>query len=185
MTENKKAIILEYQKARGIQRAERGNQRAATCERLGNGASAPAAYSGQVQREAGTRASFNGRYGASMMEEPYAGRLRGLLRFSDLESAEKSIRELDDAYRDYRAGSDRAGTAWVRQLAVKGKLRAASLAANPRVCPEKRREKSEIAQWFRVWLEVPDLFFDWLELRKQSEEYQEIFQTRNGPREQE
>jgi len=53
--------------------------------------------------------------------------------------------------------------------------RAASLGASPRVSPEKRREKQEIAAWFRVWLETPDLFFDWLELRKHSEEFQRMF----------
>jgi len=49
------------------------------------------------------------------------------------------------------------------------------VANNPRISPEKRREKTEIARWFQVWLEVSDLFFDWLELRKQSEEFQRLF----------
>ena len=63
---------------------------------------------------------------------------------------------------------------------LKGKQRAASLGASPRVSPEKRREKQEIAAWFRVWLETPDLFFDWLELRKQSEEFQDAFGESRG-----
>jgi hypothetical protein len=49
------------------------------------------------------------------------------------------------------------------------------VASNPRVSPEKRREKQEIGRWFRVWLEVSDLFFDWLELRKRSEDFQKLF----------
>jgi hypothetical protein len=62
----------------------------------------------------------------------------------------------------------------VRSLLQKGKLRAGSLAANPRVSPAKRAEKREIATWFRIWLETPDLFFDWLELRKASEEFRRM-----------
>ena len=57
----------------------------------------------------------------------------------------------------------------------KGKLRARSLAANPRVNAPKRQEKQEIARWFQVWLETPDLFAAWLELRKSSEEFRSIF----------
>jgi hypothetical protein len=49
------------------------------------------------------------------------------------------------------------------------------LAANVRLGPEKRLEKQEIAQWFKVWLEVPDLFFDWLEMRQASREFQRRF----------
>jgi hypothetical protein len=43
------------------------------------------------------------------------------------------------------------------------------------VGPDKRAEKAEIATWFRIWLETPDLFFDWLELRKASEEFRGLF----------
>jgi Ni/Co efflux regulator RcnB len=49
------------------------------------------------------------------------------------------------------------------------------IAGNQRVAPEKRREKEEIRQWFRVWLETPDSFFDWLELRKASPEFVQKF----------
>jgi len=95
-----------------------------------------------------------------------------MLQFHDLESAEEAIRKLDVAYREYLSASDRRGAALVRSLVIKGKQRAASLARNPRVSARKRREKEEIASWFRVWLEAPDLFFDWLELRQQSDEFQ-------------
>jgi hypothetical protein len=59
-------------------------------------------------------------------------------------------------------------------------LRAGSLAANPRVSPEKRAEKREIATWFGIWLETPELFFDWLELRKASEEFRRLFGEMNA-----
>jgi len=43
------------------------------------------------------------------------------------------------------------------------------------VAAEKRAEKAEIRQWFRVWLETPEAFFDWLELRKRAPEFVEKF----------
>ena len=35
----------------------------------------------------------------------------------------------------------------------------------------KRAQKEEIAHWFAIWLETPDAFFDWLEVRKASPEF--------------
>ena len=45
------------------------------------------------------------------------------------------------------------------------------IARNRKVEAQKRAEKEEIGGWFRVWLETPDAFFDWLEVRKQSPDY--------------
>ena len=85
-------------------------------------------------RAAGTRvktdASSEGRYVDTFLEEPYATRLSGLLQFGDFETAEKSLRNLDAAHREYLAASDNSGVRLVRTLALKGKLRAQSLAAN-------------------------------------------------------
>jgi hypothetical protein len=50
------------------------------------------------------------------------------------------------------------------------------------VSPDKRAEKQEIATWFRIWLETPDLFFDWLELRKASEEFRGLLREMNAKR---
>ncbi|MGH9342314.1 MAG: hypothetical protein ACRD19_00905 [Terriglobia bacterium] len=109
------------------------------------------------------------------LEEPYASRLKDLLHFHDLATAEASLLNLDAAYREYLAAHDRAGVPAVRSIVLEGKQLAGRLAGSPRVRESKRREKREIAAWFRVWLETPDLFFEWLELRKQSQEYQELF----------
>jgi transposase len=174
--ETKKQIILEYCRAKGLERIGLAEIRALENElraRLGSRTSA--SYIAGVLRAAGKNVEYQDRFADPPIEEPYASRLRGVLEFHDLASAEASLRKLDALYREYHGASDRAGMRWVRALLQKGKLRAASLAANPRVNPEKRAEKNEIATWFRIWLETPDLFFDWLELRKASEEFRRLF----------
>jgi hypothetical protein len=135
-------------------------------------------YIANVLREAGVRVDYEDRYVDPWMEEPYARRLKGVLQFGDLAAAEASLRHLDAIYREYLRAADHTGMRLVRSLAVKGKQRAASLAANLRVSPERRQAKQEIATWFRVWLETPDLFFEWLELRKQSEEFLRLYPPR-------
>ncbi len=49
------------------------------------------------------------------------------------------------------------------------------IARNQKVQAQKRAEKEEMASWFRIWLETPDAFFDWLDVRKQSPEFQNKF----------
>ena len=49
------------------------------------------------------------------------------------------------------------------------------IARNTKVEAEKREGKEEIAHWFAIWLETPDAFFDWLDLRKQSPDFQRRF----------
>jgi hypothetical protein len=177
-TLSKKQIILEYCRAKALDRIGPEEIRALENElraRLGSNLKTSASHIARVLREAGKNVEYYDRFTAPTMEEPYASRLRNLLQFHDFESAEASLRKLDEAYREYREASDRVGTGLVRSLLLKGKLRAGSLAANPRVSPDKRAEKREIATWFRIWLETPELFFDWLELRKASEEFRRLF----------
>ena len=177
MAKSKNQLILEYRDERGLENAGAQEIRLIQAElgRLDPGRRPSLSYIANVLREAGTRVEFDHRYVDPWMEEPYAARLKGLLQFRDLETAECALRKLDEAYREYQKASDRKGVNLVRSLALKGKQRAEGLAANPRVSLARRAEKREIAAWFRVWLESPDLFFDWLEVRKNSEEFQTTF----------
>jgi len=49
------------------------------------------------------------------------------------------------------------------------------ISRNRKVEEQKRKEKKEIAEWFRIWLEAPDTFFDWLEARKAAPEFHATF----------
>jgi hypothetical protein len=91
-----------------------------------------------------------------------------------------SLQKIDALYRQYREVSDRAGTSMARELVAKSEECARGMAANGRLGPDKRREKQEIALWLKVWLEVPDLFYDWLEMRQKSREFQRMFPLFNG-----
>ncbi len=180
----KKEIILEWARTARTRIAGAPEIRALQGElrqRLGPQTRTSPSYIANVLREAGIEVQYEDRYVDPALPSAYAERLAGILQFGDLAAAEAALRRLDEARRDYQRAGDRKGVELVRSLALKGKLRAQSLAANPRVRTEKRREKQEIADWFRVWLETPDLFADWLDLRKRSQEFQELFlQGPNG-----
>jgi hypothetical protein len=177
----KKQLILDCFRTHGWERVGREETAAVEAElrrTLGPAGKTSFSYIANVLRQAGARVDYEDRYVDPLMEEPYAVRLKGVLQFGHLAAAESSLRQLDAIYREYLQAADQVGTRLVRSLVVKGKQRAGSLAASPRVSPERRQQKQEIATWFRVWLETPDLFFDWLDLRKESEEFRRLFTPR-------
>jgi hypothetical protein len=174
----KKRILLDFFQTRERKRVEAADLRTAHDElrrHLGPGDKTSLGYIASILREAGYDVRYEDRYSDPVMPEPYATQLKGVLEFQDLASAEQSLLKLDKIFHDYSNVSDRVGVAMVRALVKKGKLRAQSIAANARVQARKRQEKLEIANWFRVWLETPDIFGDWLELRKSSEEFRQLF----------
>ena len=177
---SKKQILLDFFQGRGKRLLEVGDLQAARNELrcyLGPGDRTSIEYITSILREAGYVVHYRDRYSDPFIPEPYSNRLKGVLEFRDLASAEQSLLRFDAIYREYQSAADQAGVKWVRALVKKGKLRARSLAANPRVQAQKRQEKQEIASWFQVWLETPDLFADWLALRKSADEFRQLFPT--------
>jgi hypothetical protein len=94
-----------------------------------------------------------------------------LLHFTTFEQAEATLRRLDSLWREARAAGDHLRVARILEIAREGRRRCQMIAGNERVAPALRTEKQEMRDWFRVWLETPDAFFDWLELRKRSPDF--------------
>ena len=82
---------------------------------------------------------------------------------------------LDELLRKFRAGGEGTAAERVMEVARLGRRRAEMIARNPRVDARKREEKQEILQWFRIWLDTPEAFFDWLDVRKRSPDYEQRF----------
>ena len=108
------------------------------------------------------------------IEKPYCEDLNGILVFSDLIETENTIRNLEKLCRKYLKASDKKGVEYCRRIALLGRKRAELISRNKRVSLQKRLEKREIAEWFRIWLETPALFEDWLSLRKQTEDFKKL-----------
>jgi hypothetical protein len=108
-------------------------------------------------------------------EDQYEEEFEDLLHFKTLEDAEVSIMRLDELMRKFQAHGEHAAAERVLNVGRLGKRRAEMIARNHKVEPQKRAEKEEIANWFRIWLETPDVFFDWLDVRKQSPEFKAKF----------
>jgi hypothetical protein len=107
--------------------------------------------------------------------DPYEAMFRNVLRFSTFDEAAATIRRLDNLRRQFARTGDREGLRLVREAALKGKRRAQMIARNSSVGERKREEKAEIAEWFTVWLNQPELFADWLDLRRGSKDFRARF----------
>jgi hypothetical protein len=173
----KKALILEA--ARGFRKArftpaEIEQIRRQLIARLGADGKTSEDYIGSVLEEAGMRVAWS-----KESQEDVAGRydeeLSDLLHFSTLAEAEMCLVRLDEIFRKFQSEHQRGGEERVREVARLGRRRAEMIARNHKVDPKKRLEKEEVARWFGIWLETPDAFFDWLEVRKQSPEFQKAF----------
>jgi hypothetical protein len=107
--------------------------------------------------------------------DPYEAMFRNVLKFSDFTQAASSLKRLENLRKQFARKKDQDGLRRVQETALKGKQRAQMIAGNKTVDEKKRAEKAEIAHWFTVWLQQPEIFDDWLHLRRRSKDFQEQF----------
>jgi phosphoribulokinase len=107
--------------------------------------------------------------------EKYENAFARFLENDDLEQAEKSIGGIDELYRKFKQTGDRAGVRFAFEAARTARQNAVELSQLPHLPAARRREYAEIAEWFAVWLQTPDLFTNWVSLRKASAEFKKLF----------
>lgn len=171
----KKSLILETAREINVQKwtpAEIDQLRRRLLAEHGEAGKTGSDYIADVLKDAGHKVLLTLQQEA---EEMYEEEFEDLLHFKTLEDAEVSVMRLDELMRKFRAQGEHAAVERVLNVARLGKRRAEMIARNRKVEPQKREEKLEIANWFRIWLETPDAFFDWLDVRKHSPEFRAKF----------
>jgi hypothetical protein len=171
----KKEMILAIARELSVPRftpAEVEQIRRQLVARMGSAGKTSADYIAGVLETAGMRIVWSTK---ADTEGQYEEEFQDLLHFATLEDAEMCIMRLDELFRKFQEEGEQAAMARVLEVARMGRRRAEMIARNQKVEPEKRAEKEEIMQWFKVWLETPDAFFDWLEVRKSSPDFQKRF----------
>ena len=108
-------------------------------------------------------------------DRPYDAALNQLLKTTDLKSAAGSIRNTENLRKKLQRDGDREGLRLLRETVIAEKDRLIRIAGKPNVSPEKRRESTEMAEWLRLWLQAPEVFETWLELRRKSAEFRASF----------
>ncbi len=171
----KKGLILETARQLGLQKwttAEIDQLRRKLIADHGEAGKSSNEYIAEVLKSMGWKVQLSEREEA---EERFEEEFEDILHFKTLQDAEVSITRLDELLHRFQAHGEMAAVERVLEIARLGKRRAEMISHNRKVEPRKREEKKEIAEWFRIWLETPDAFFDWLEVRKSSPNFREIF----------
>jgi len=114
--------------------------------------------------------------------DPYEAMFRNVLKFSNFDEAAASLKRLDNLRLQFGRKKDKEGLRRVRETVLKGKQRAQMIARNPAVNERKRAEKEEIAEWFTVWLRQPEIFDDWLILRRRAGDFRARFDDADAVR---
>jgi len=93
--------------------------------------------------------------------QPYAG-----VRQHSFAELERDLREMLEIYTAAMRAGDRPRARYCRRQVIAAKDRARFVARNPKTPPERKAQKDEMAQWTLVWLENPEVFPAWVEIRK-------------------
>lgn len=114
-------------------------------------------------------------YLARASDRPYDAALRNVIDVSDLRTTRNSLRNLENLRRKYKADNDKNGLRHVKDIAITAKELAAETAARDNVTADERNLNAEIAQWFTIWLQTPEIFENWVELRQGTDGYKARF----------
>ena len=103
--------------------------------------------------------------------------VRGL-DFSSLTAAFQAIVIIEEKRLQLQLGDAATGATGLRELRdiVAAARKDSLLQARSKILNSSVRERlKEISEWLTVWLQSPELFSDWLDLRRRSPEYREKF----------
>jgi hypothetical protein len=92
-----------------------------------------------------------------------------------LKQAEVFIKKLERLRNKSERAGDKATWQRARKLAVNARQNAQSLARTGTLDQLTRAEQAEIAAWLAVWIQTPNLFNEWLDLRRRSPEFKRKF----------
>lgn len=108
-------------------------------------------------------------------EKPYEAALRELFDPSTLARALRSIRSAENLRKKFEKENDRDGKRLLREAAIEEKQQALARAASKRSSAQEKLAAREFAQWLTLWLQSPDLFENWIKLRRSSKEFKDQF----------
>jgi len=102
------------------------------------------------------------------------------LDFSNLSCAFTSAVKLEEKRIELQAGSEAEALQDLRD-SVTALSKDLSLRAHSKILDEEQKAQlKEVSHWLVVWLQSPELFSDWLDLRRRSPEFREKFGEGKG-----
>lgn len=102
------------------------------------------------------------------------------LNFCDLSSAFESVVKIEERRMQLKTDNEVKALEELRDI-VAAARRESVLRATSKILEEnERRQAKEISEWLRVWLQAPELFSDWLDLRRRSPDFRNKFASESS-----
>jgi hypothetical protein len=108
-------------------------------------------------------------------ERPYDAAFRNVFKLSDLRVAAGSIKKLEALRLKFAGEKDKEGLRLLRERSIEAKEGAIAESKSKKLSPGDRRVHAEIAEWLTHWLNTPEMFDQWLSLRKRSTDFKKHF----------
>ena len=108
-------------------------------------------------------------------DRPHDAALRNIVKLGDLASAEASIRNMESLRKKLAADGDKPGLRLLRQDAIEGRDHSLEIARGTKTSQQEKKVQAEIAEWVTLWLNTPEMFEQWLALRKRSPDFRTLF----------
>lgn len=109
------------------------------------------------------------------LDRPYEPAFRNILNINDFGEAARSLRRLENLRRKYLSDKDKEGLRLVREKGQTGRIEALDRANRSTSGEAERQRYAEIAEWITLWLQSPDMFETWIDLRLSSVDFRQKF----------
>ena len=100
---------------------------------------------------------------------------RERLDFSNLSAAFESVVKLEEKRLQLQVDNDATGLKELRDVVLAVRKDSLRQARSKILDVSAREQLKEISEWLAVWLQSPELFSDWLDLRRRSPDYKNRF----------
>ena len=108
-------------------------------------------------------------------DQPHEAEFRNLIKTGDLDSIERSIRRAENLRKKFMTDNDKDGLRQLRDEVIDVKSRLKSESRDKTFHCSIRQMYAEMTEWLTLWLQSPELFENWLKLRKNSGEFKKRF----------
>ena len=108
-------------------------------------------------------------------DRPHVSAFRNILNIESLGQAASSIRQLENLRRKYAGDQNKEGLRLVREKGREGRVEALKRVQALRTSDADRIMYSEIAEWLTLWMQSPEMFETWIDLRLSSEDFKAKF----------
>jgi hypothetical protein len=108
-------------------------------------------------------------------DRPYDAEFRNLVKLDDLATALRSVRQVENLRRKFVSDGDKEGVRLLREEILEAKSHVVELSRDQRLDAAARQVNAEIGEWLTLWLQSPELFENWILIRRNSAGYKEAF----------